>query len=590
MYPLAFWCLALLGLSPLLGLGALGFWQILRLVAVVVGLTWLLWRQRRGQRLPWGEVVVPLVFMFTLTQFVQESASAWMLLASLLLVGLAMVGTSRGLLPLSRLDRWVLVIGCLAITASLATQFTLGLAAGQLHSERWWGPIYLLELLLVYLATSRLVRGPEGKVFESRLLAVTGAALLVAGAFGLWQIGGAVHHSGQAAGTFAAGHYDRAATHVASLQPQDQGLAFGPLGVEHTVEQLAALAKGEDAWMALGDIAAQEALWYSAQSAYQQVYQQDPAHPAVCARLGLALLETAKVDSAITLLRQGITQPGAGVENYLALAVGLVRTGAWEEANQALDAALQLGGLRETLVGGGSGNRIEATIGTLLPPLVLRHAQKVTLFDITQLLESRGWRVLHPAMKVGETKVSAPLTITALSGGGSSAVKEQIIVGTEGVSRHIRGYNIAVIEPQNGKVDTVAWFDQSNTRAVAGFLSSVPEGHIVAVTSNEDIAMSMTPEVWEELGRLGGALGVGHGWSYALIGVRGAKRGEGVERRSDRTLVVAGVLGANITADTAGNPAQLEAALREAAAKAPAGIAVYLPSLEPEARLIAVRR
>lgn len=590
MYPLAFWCLALLGLTPLLGAVELGFWQILRLVAVVIGLTWLLWRQRRGERLPWGEVVVPLVFMFTLTQFVQESASAWILLASLLLVGLALAGTGRGLLPLSRLDRWVILVAGLAIAASISTQLTLGPSAGQLHSERWWGSLYLLELLLVYLAVSRLVRGPEGNVHQSRLLAVGGGALLIAAIAGLWQIGAAVYHSAQALSEFAAGRFDVAAAHVAALQPQDQGLGFVPLGMEHTVERLASMAKGSGPWMALGDIAAQEELWYSAQSAYQQVYQQDPTQPAVCARLGLVLLEIGSADLGITLLRQGAAQSGAGTEDYLALVVALVRSAAWEEANQVLDAALRLGGLGETLAGQFDSGKLDAPLGTLLPPLVLRHVQKATLFDITQLLESRGWRVLHPAMKVGETEVSAPLSITALSGGGSSAAKEQIIVGTEGVSRHIRGYNIAVIEPQNGKVDTVVWFDQSNTRAVAGFLSSVPEGHIVAVTSNEDIAMSATPEVWEEIRRLGGALGVGLGWSYALIGVRGAKRGEGVERRSDRSLVVAGVLGANIPDTVAENPAQLEAALREAAAKAPAGIAVYLPSLEPGARLIAVRR
>ena len=43
MRHLAFWCLTLLGLAPFLGAVELEFWQILRLVAVVIGLAWLLY-------------------------------------------------------------------------------------------------------------------------------------------------------------------------------------------------------------------------------------------------------------------------------------------------------------------------------------------------------------------------------------------------------------------------------------------------------------------------------------------------------------------------------------------------------------------
>jgi tetratricopeptide (TPR) repeat protein len=586
MQALTFWCLALLGLAPLLGLGALGFWEVLRLAGVVLGLAWLLWRHRRGQRLPWGELLVSLVFMFTLTQFAQDNGQGWVLLGYLLLIVPALIGVRRELWTWSRLDGWVLGVGGVALGASVVTQLTFGPESGQLYSERWWGPLYLLELLLVYLAASRLVRGSGGAIPEFRLLAVACGALLLPAAVGIWQIAAAQYHAGQARSDFAAGQYERAAAHVAALRPQDQGLEFGPLAVEHAVGQLAATAKGADAWMALGDIAAQQQLWSPAQDAYRRVYQHDPQHPAVCARLGRALLEDAKVEEALATLRQGATQPGAGLEEHLALAVALVRTGAWTEANQALDAAFATGGLEA----GFAGNQLDTTLGDLLPPLVLRHARQATLFGVASLLERRGWLVLHPATEVGRTGVRAPVDIAVYSGGDYSARQEQILVAGRGVSRRIRGYNFALVAPQSGKVDTVVWFDQSNTAAVANFLREVPEGHIVALSANEDIAMSATPEVWEEIRRLGGALGVGLGWSYALVGVRGANRGEGVERRADRSLVVAGVLSANIPEAVVDDPVALDTALREAAAKAPAGIAVYLPSLESEARLIAVRR
>ncbi|MBM3459955.1 MAG: hypothetical protein FJX77_15650, partial [Armatimonadetes bacterium] len=444
MRSLSFWSLALLALAPLLGVGDLGFWEILRLAAVVVGLAWLLWRHRRGEGVPWAGLVVPLVFMFILTQFIQ-GAGGWVLLGSFLIVALAAAGTARELRPLSRLDHWVLAIGAAALAANLATQLLLGPAVGQLRSQRWWGACYLLELLLVYLAASRLVRGPGGREAEFRLLGTAGAALLVVGAAGLWQLGAATHHARQAKADFAAGRFAEAASHLAALQPQDRGLGFEPLGVEHVVGQLAAAAKSFDAWMALGDIAAQQQLWEQAQDAYRQVYQQDPLHPTVCARLGLTLLECARVDEALGLLRQGVAQPGAGAEEHLALVVALVRTGALAEANQALDAALEAGGLKASLTGRLSGNRLDASLGDLLPPLALRHARQATLFGVVSLLEHRGWQVLHPATEVGKTGVRAPIDIAAYSGGGFSSGKEQILVAGHGVSRRTRGYNIAVI-------------------------------------------------------------------------------------------------------------------------------------------------
>ena len=592
---LSFWCLTLLGLTPLLGAVELGFWQVLRLLVVVVGLAWLLWRQHRGERMPWDRLVVPLVYLFVLTQFVQGAENGWLLLLSLVLIGLAIVGTRRELLPLSRLDRWVLVVGLLAIATSLVTQLILGPASGQLRSERWWGSLYLLELLLVYLAVSRLGRGPQGKEHEFRLLAVSGGAILVAGITELWQIGAAVYHTGQARSEFAAGHFDLAAAHVAALQSQDQGLAFAPLGVEHTVEQLATTAKGLEDWMALGDIAAQEKLWYSAQQAYQQVFQQDPAYPAVYARLGLSLSCRGRIDSALAILYQGTSQETTTLEDRLALAVVLARTAAWSEANQVLDAAFEVRRLEEDLCPRVINGKISGDLDALLPSLILQYARKLSFFEVVQLLENRGWKVLHPAMKIGRTGVKTPVDIIVYSGGGRSFPQENILIGDEAVSPHRRGYNLAVVDPETGKLDTMINFDiwgkQSAAHDMADFLSRLPERHIVAASVNDEASIAMTVEARNELVRLGaGIKGPGQNWSHALIGVRGAHQGEGVEILGERALVVTGVLSANIPERVADDPAQLEAALRDAAAKAPAGIAVYLPSLAPEARLVAAQR
>ena len=44
--------LILLGLAPLYGLHDLTLRELVRLLLVVIGLAWLVWRQRRGERLP----------------------------------------------------------------------------------------------------------------------------------------------------------------------------------------------------------------------------------------------------------------------------------------------------------------------------------------------------------------------------------------------------------------------------------------------------------------------------------------------------------------------------------------------------------
>ncbi len=132
---------------------------------------------------------------------------------------------------------------------------------------------------------------------------------------------------------------------------------------------------------------------------------------------------------------------------------------------------------------------------------------------------------------VGETGATSPVEIDL----HSSQEFAYITVGGEDASTHLRGYNLAVIDPRKGEVIDKAGFDtgdnESESQALVHFIAQVPEGAIVVVAVKEDGARSLTDQAVEALRSLGGEADLRgtEGFSHALIGVKGAPPGSALE-------------------------------------------------------------
>jgi len=132
---------------------------------------------------------------------------------------------------------------------------------------------------------------------------------------------------------------------------------------------------------------------------------------------------------------------------------------------------------------------------------------------------------------VGETGVISPVEIEV----NSSLEFAYITVGGMDASLHRRGYNLAVIDPQNGVVIDKAGFDtwdnESESQALSDFIASIPEGYIVVAALKEGGARSLTEEAVEALASLGGEIDLRgrEQLSHAIIGAKGAAPGTALE-------------------------------------------------------------
>lgn len=132
---------------------------------------------------------------------------------------------------------------------------------------------------------------------------------------------------------------------------------------------------------------------------------------------------------------------------------------------------------------------------------------------------------------VGETGVTSPVEIDI----NSSQEFAYITVGGEDASLHRRGYNLAVIDPQGGKVIDKAGFDtwdsESESQALADFIAAIPESYIVVAALKEGGTRSLTEEAVKALASLGSEIDL-RGTEYlshAIIGVKGAAPGTALE-------------------------------------------------------------
>jgi hypothetical protein len=136
---------------------------------------------------------------------------------------------------------------------------------------------------------------------------------------------------------------------------------------------------------------------------------------------------------------------------------------------------------------------------------------------------------------IGQTGVESPINLVVRSAGLEVGDFGYIYVDGENVSLNQRGYNVAVVNPQDGTVMAVAAFDthldEDASRAFADFLSNVPLGHIVAVAAADEASRYLGEDAVSALRQIGatGDLRGRTRWGHAVIGVKGAPSGTATE-------------------------------------------------------------
>jgi hypothetical protein len=140
---------------------------------------------------------------------------------------------------------------------------------------------------------------------------------------------------------------------------------------------------------------------------------------------------------------------------------------------------------------------------------------------------------------IGATGIQAPVAIEVNSGGpaGFAYITIGEGDGSEDGSEHRAGYNVAVLDPQTGRLlkrrgfDTTPDGSDAEATALADFIAAVPQGQIVVVALQADGAARLNETAIGALHSIGGQADPrgSSGWSHAVVGVKGAAPGTALE-------------------------------------------------------------
>ncbi|TEU14633.1 MAG: hypothetical protein E3J21_15305 [Anaerolineales bacterium] len=154
-------------------------------------------------------------------------------------------------------------------------------------------------------------------------------------------------------------------------------------------------------------------------------------------------------------------------------------------------------------------------------------------FRFAQLFPIEDYRLA--SYFIGGTATISPVSITVESASQEVGDLGHIYVDGRNVSPEGRGYNLAVIDPQTGAMETAASFDthldEGASQAMADLMASIPEGRIVAMSVRDEASRLLGEEAVQALRTIGaeGDLRGKFRWGQAIIGVKGAKPGQAME-------------------------------------------------------------
>jgi hypothetical protein len=136
---------------------------------------------------------------------------------------------------------------------------------------------------------------------------------------------------------------------------------------------------------------------------------------------------------------------------------------------------------------------------------------------------------------IGAAGLEAPVNILVKSAGEEIGDFGHIYVDGQNVSPDQRGYNLVVLDPTSGAVESRGHFDtfasQNESKRLAEFVASIPDGRIVAAAVEDEASLHLTESAVEALQSIGAQedlLGKFR-WAHAIIGVKGARPGEALE-------------------------------------------------------------
>ncbi|MFC1667924.1 interleukin-like EMT inducer domain-containing protein [Chlamydiota bacterium] len=192
------------------------------------------------------------------------------------------------------------------------------------------------------------------------------------------------------------------------------------------------------------------------------------------------------------------------------------------------------------------------TIGQItLSPLFKEYSFSIpshTLSKDNNILDIRfsGEKATSPYKnrKIGNTRVFYPTDIYILSEGFLHGNSSSVIVNGKDYSKNETGYNIVVINKETGVVKNSVQFNTHKrsdaAHAMIQFIKEIKEGDIVALSVKDEASVFFTDEAEEALQLLGGkeTLKECYRWGYALLGVKGAKRGEALEVKKNTSIEI----------------------------------------------------
>ena len=153
---------------------------------------------------------------------------------------------------------------------------------------------------------------------------------------------------------------------------------------------------------------------------------------------------------------------------------------------------------------------------------------------------ARARDVMPTNFSIGSTGATSPVDIVVNSGDQGS-----IKVNGSEASLLGRGYNVVVIDPRSGAAIGARTFntadDRAQSRAMTDFLTSIPNGYIVAIAAQEDAGTNLGDRTVAGLQSIGGQIDLRKTPknSHALIGVKGAAAGTAFEQSNDGTAFIA---------------------------------------------------
>jgi len=597
-----------IALLPLFSVGSLNAWKLAYLAFIVVGMAWCIWRRALWQSDSSQQETIQLLLVtsvctFVLSQFAvgndfQLSLGAF----CALLIAIGGFYSSRANSLWVRREVYLLAgVICWTIAHTVARLY------GPVHVRAdgfsWQSILYVIELVLVYIGVSRLLRGAKVNVRVLRnVLVVCYATISLVLVVGGWQLGKAYYAAERALTLFSQREYTSALDHALSLDPAGKGIGVEALSLDVALYKMLELAKmhtdDPEGYMAIGALSRQCRRWDLAMVSYRKAADISPDLPAVYAHLGDAYFEQGMRPRALSIYQVGMQQEKVEIEDYLSLGLALARMGDWDGAVERFESAIEITGVRERLeaLSNYDENGIfSIELGELLPAEFHSYLSRGSLFIAVKLLESKGWKVFHPAEKIGRSEIATPVEIEVSSGGGRSSAAESIKVNGREISLHKRGYNLVTINPQSGAIEAIENFDTWETLSegsrMASYLNQLPRGRIVAGALKDEGSGALdSDEVRDAFGRIGVEKLPSLWWSHAFIGVKGMRLETAAQALGEYTTTILGVRAGNIPDKVVEDSELIVQYLINAAEENPQGKAIYIPALGPTARVVVARR